>query len=81
MDRCSVNGLNKIFNESKTRKESNEYSRKGLGKRARMLTDLVESQDISEATVLDIGCVVVASHMMMWYLGWRVCLAPPSTFS
>ena len=35
MDCCSVNGLNKVFNESKARKESEAYSSKGLGKRAR----------------------------------------------
>lgn len=63
MDCCSVNGLNKIFNESKAKKESNEYLRKGLGKRARKLTDLLENQDISEATVLDIGCGVGALHL------------------
>ena len=63
MDCCSVNGLNKIFNESKARKESMAYSRKGLGKRERKLTDLVESQDISAATVLDIGCGVGALHL------------------
>ena len=45
------------------RKESMAYSRKGLGKRARKLTALVESQDISEATVLDIGCGVGALHL------------------
>ncbi len=63
MDCCSVNGLNNVFNESKARKESEAYSRKGLGKRARKLIDLVESQDISEATVLDIGCGVGALHL------------------
>ena len=63
MDCCSVNGLNKVFNESKARKESEAYRRKGLGKRARKLTDLVETQDISEATVLDIGCGVGALHL------------------
>ena len=63
MDCCSVNGLNKIFNKSKATKESKAYSRKGLGKRARKLTDLMESQDISAATVLDIGCGVGALHM------------------
>ena len=39
MDCCSVNGLNKIFNKSKARKESKAYLSKGLGKRARKLTD------------------------------------------
>ena len=71
MDCCSVNGLNKVFNESKARKESEAYRRKGLGKRARKLTDLVESQGISEATVLDIGCGVWALHLELLKQGAR----------
>ena len=71
MDCCSVNGLNKMFNKSKATKESKAYSRKGLGKRARKLTDLVESQDISAATVLDIGCGVGALHMELLKQGAR----------
>ena len=63
MDCCSVNGLNKIFNKSKARKESKAYWNKGLGKRAGKLADFVSSQDLSEATVLDIGCGIGSLHL------------------
>ena len=61
-DCCSVNGLDRQFNESWSRKELKSYREKGLAKRAGKLTDFLKTQDLSGATLLEIGCGIGALH-------------------
>ena len=63
MECCSVNGLDRIFNKSRARKESNSYLKKGLDKRARKLADFLKGESLSEATLLDVGCGVGGLHL------------------
>ena len=60
---CSVNGLDKMFNESRAKKEIKAYQKKGLDKRARKLADFLKSQDVGGATLLEIGCGIGALHL------------------
>ena len=63
MECCSVNGLDRIFNKSRARKESNSYLKKSLDKRARKLADFLKGESLSEATLLDVGCGVGGLHL------------------
>ena len=63
MDCCSPNGLDEMFNESAAKKDLKSYRKKGLDKRARILVDFLRQQDISEATLLEIGGGIGALHL------------------
>ena len=60
MDCCTVNDLDREFNQAWARKELKSYRRKGLAKRARKLGDLLKQQDLSGATLLEVGCGISA---------------------
>lgn len=62
MDCCSVNYLNKEFNQAWARKELKGYRKRGLAKRARKLADLLTQQGLSGATLLEVGCGIGALH-------------------
>ena len=63
MDCCNINGLNKIFNKSKAAKEAKGYLSKGLGRRATMVLEFLSDQNVSGASILDIGCGVGSLHI------------------
>ncbi len=63
MDCCNVNGLNEVFNKSRAAKESKKYLRKGLDRRATMVVGCLTDQDVSGASILEIGCGVGSLHM------------------
>ena len=69
MDCCSPNGLDEMFNESAAKKELKSYQKKGLTKRARTLVDFLTQQDISEATILEIGGGIGAVHLELMKAG------------
>ena len=62
MDCCTVSDLDREFNQAWARKELKSYRRKGLAKRARKLGDLLKQQDLSGATLLEVGCGISALH-------------------
>jgi len=63
MDCCNINGLNNIFNRSKAAKEAKGYLSKGLGRRATMALRFMSGQNVSGASILDIGCGVGSLHI------------------
>ena len=69
MDCCSPNGLDEMFNESAAKKELRAYQKKGLDKRARTLVDFLSQQDISGATLLEIGGGIGAVHLELMKAG------------
>ena len=69
MDCCSPNGLDEMFNESAARKKLKSYQKKGLTKRARTLVDFLRQQDVSEATILEIGGGIGAVHLELMKAG------------
>ena len=69
MNCCSPNGLDEMFNESAARKDLKSYRKKGLDKRARTLVDFLSQQDISEATLLEIGGGIGALHLELMKAG------------
>ena len=69
MDCCSPNGLDEMFNESAAKKELRAYQKKGLDKRARSLVDFLSQQDISGATLLEIGGGIGAVHLELMEAG------------
>ncbi len=69
MNCCSPNGLDEMFNESAVRKDLKSYRKKGLDRRARRLVDFLSQQDISEATLLEIGGGIGALHLELMKAG------------
>ena len=62
MDCCSVNDLDKEFNQAWARKELKGYRKKGLAKRARKLADLLAQQGLTGGTLLEVGGGIGALH-------------------
>lgn len=63
MDCCSINGLDKMFSKSAARHDLKAYLKKGLDKRARLLVDFLRDQDLSGASLLEIGSGIGSLHL------------------
>ena len=55
MDCCSINGLDKVFKRSVAKREMKRCLKNGLDKRASIVADFLQGQDLSSACILEIG--------------------------
>ncbi len=63
MDCCSVNGLDKVFSRSVAQRQLKNYLKKGLGRRAQQMVDFLKEQEITGATILEIGAGIGSLHL------------------
>ena len=69
MDCCSANGLDEMFSKSGAQRELKAYLKKGLDKRARLLTDFIKGQGLAGSSVLEVGGGIGILHMELLKAG------------
>ena len=52
---CDPRGYDRMFNQRFARRSANRYRRRGLGKTARRIVELVQEQGVRDVSVLEIG--------------------------
>lgn len=57
-DCCTVNGLDKAFDQTQANRDVEEYTTTGLDETAQMLLDFFREKGLSGMTLLEIGCGV-----------------------
>ena len=61
-DACCINALDKQFDEGYFRSALRSYKESGLGKRAQLLVDFLQTQGLEGRSLLEIGCGIGALH-------------------
>lgn len=56
MDCCTVNGLDKFFDQKQAKSDVQAYLQDGLDQRAQYILDFLREQRLAGQTLLDIGC-------------------------